>query len=43
VDPLALELRDEDETIRQFKDQGTATDTSSNSNDEDLRIPPLPP
>ena len=41
VDPLAPDLRVEDEAIRQFEDQGAASDTSSDD-DEDLGIPPPP-
>jgi hypothetical protein len=44
-DPLAPELRDEDEAIHQFEDQGAVVDTSLDSDDEDLGIlpPPSPP
>jgi hypothetical protein len=42
MDPLASELRDEDEAIRQFEDQGVVVDTSSDSDDEDLGIPQPP-
>jgi hypothetical protein len=42
VDPLALDIRVEDEAIKQFKAQGTSAETSS-GDDEDLGIPPPPP
>jgi hypothetical protein len=42
VDPLAPDLRVEEEAIRQFEDEGAIVDTSSDD-DEDLGIPPPHP
>jgi hypothetical protein len=42
LDPLAPEHRNEDKVIRQLEDQATVVDTSLDSDDEDLGIPPPP-